>query len=121
MTGDGPFTPTPLTEPTISDLKKERIMSVVDANGGDLNRASVVLGISASSLRRRIEGWKAQNATQDTTTGQNPTRKFYDKIKNPWSVRSFDTDSKEVCIEIRNPSATVLLAYTAPSYKTSAY
>ena len=119
MMGDAPFRPAPMTDPPKSEEEKERILSVVEENGGNINRASVVLGISAASLRRRIEAWGSSPAPARAQESTSPTRRFFEGTRNPWSVRSFDPSSREVCIEIRNPYATTNFAYTVPSYKIS--
>jgi len=105
MMGDPPFRPAPMTMPALSEEEKDRITSVVEANGGNINKASVVLGIAASSLRRRIALWSAPRPAREEES-PNPTRRFFEKTKSPWSVRSFDSKSGEACVEIRNPSTT---------------
>jgi hypothetical protein len=117
MMGDAPFRPAPMTEPSLSEREKDRILSVVEENGGNLNRASVVLGISASSLRRRIEAWGSSPAPARDQESTSPTRRFFERTRSPWSGRSFDPSSREVCIEIRNPHVTTNFVYTVPSYK----
>lgn len=116
MMGEGPFRPAPMTEPSLSDEKKERILSVLNANAGDFNRASVVLGISVPSLKRRIALWTESPQEQEQES-PSPTRRFFEGTKSPWSVRSFDPRSREVCIEIRNPSTTTNFGYTVPDYR----
>jgi transposase-like protein len=117
MMGDAPFRPAPMTEPSFSEREKDRILSVVEENGGSVNKASVVLGISASSLRRRVEAWGSNPPTAREQESTNPTRRFFEGARSPWSVRSFDPLSREACIEIRNPYATTNFSYTVPSYK----
>jgi transposase-like protein len=117
--GDAPFRPAPMTEPSLSEREKDRILSVVEENGGDLNRVSVILGISASSLKRRIEAWESSPAPSRDQESTSPTRRFFERTKSPWSVRSFDPSSREVCVEIKNPYATTNFSYTIPSYKIS--
>lgn len=116
MMGDGPFRPAPMTEVTLADDRKERILSVIDTNGGNLNRASVVLGISVSSLKRRVAAWSEPKTTRNEES-TSPTRRFFERTKSPWSVRSFDPRSREVCIEIRNPYTTTKFGYKVPSYR----
>ena len=116
MMGDGPFRPPPMNEPPLSEQQRDRILSAIHDNRGNLNRASVVLGIAASSLRRRIALWEAPNAPREEESS-NPTRRFFERIKSPWSVRSFDPRSREVCIEIKNPTTTTNFGYKAPSYR----
>lgn len=117
MMGYGPFTPAPLNEPPISEEKKERILAVIEENGGSINRAAVVLGISASSIRRRIAQWSTQETSAQTVGSVSPTRRFYEKISHPWGVKSFDPEKREACVEIRTPSSVNHLSFTVPSWK----
>lgn len=116
MMGDAPFRPAPMTEVTLAEDRKEIILSVIDANGGNLNRASIVLGIAVSSLRRRVAAWsEPKNNPEEQSTS--PTRRFFEGTKSPWIVRAFDPRSREVCIEIGNPSTTTNFGYTVPDYR----
>lgn len=115
MMGYRPFTPSPLNEPSISEEKKERILAVIEENGGNINRASVVLGISASSLRRRVAQWAAQESPNTTPESVSPTRRFYEKIANPWRVKSFDPEKREACVEITTRSSVNNLSFTVPT------
>lgn len=113
MMGDAPFRPSPMTEAPMAEEKKERILSVIDSNGGNLNRASIVLGIAASSLRRRLAAWSEPKTTREEQS-TSPTRRFFERTKSPWSIRSFDPRSREVCIEVRNPVATTNFGFRVP-------
>lgn len=115
MTGGGPFKPTPLAETPIAEDRKQKILEVIQENGGNLNRASVVLGISASSLRRRLAQWSSPPAIDNARP--RTTRAFYEGIQSPWSVQSFDSEKREVCIEIRTPSSTNILSFGVPSWR----
>ena len=114
MMGDAPFKKPPMNDPPLSEQEKARIMAVVEDNGGNINRASVVLGITASSIRRRIESWNAPQNAPQREESTSPTRRFFERAKSPWSISSFDHRSREVCIEIRNPSTTTKFSYFAP-------
>lgn len=115
MTGEREFVPPPLTEPPLAEEKKQKILEVIEENGGNLNRASVALGISASSLRRRLAQWS--EPAQAPTTRPRTTRAFYESIMGPWGVKSFDAERREVCVEIRTRASTNTLSYTIPSWK----
>lgn len=117
MMGEGTFVPPPLTETPLAEDRKQKILDVLGENGGNVNRASVVLGISASSLRRRLAQWS--NAEGQTTPTARPktTRGFYESIRNPWGVKSFDFEKREACVEIETPSSVSHLSFTVPSWK----
>lgn len=110
--GYPPFAPKTHARATLTDMKRDRIMDVLKSNGGDFNRASVVLGISAASLRRQLENSNPARSVEDQSLS--PTRAFFEKITSPWSVTSLDYDSGEVCMRIDNPSSSVHLSYTLP-------
>lgn len=102
---------------TITQAKKDMILKVIADNGGSLNRASVVLGISTASLRRWTKDW-VKPPSEDQTI-MNPTRRFYSNIPNPWSVASFDPSTGEVCVDIKTPSCTTHLQYTLATMRMS--
>jgi hypothetical protein len=102
-----------MTTPALSEEKKDRIESVIEANGGNLNKSSVVLGITASSLRRNMALWNGSRPSREEES-PNPTRRFFERTKSPWRVLSFDSKSGEVCIEIKNPSITTNFSFEVP-------
>lgn len=55
---------------TLAEVEKSHILSVLDANGGDRRRALEVLGISRSTLRRKlIEYGRAEESEDDELGG----------------------------------------------------
>ena len=51
----------------------------------------------------------------DEQYSQNKTRAYFEKLNiNSWSIRSFDPNSKQVCIEIKNKSGLVNLSIKLP-------
>lgn len=114
--GEGTFVPTPPVEMPLAEDRKQKILETIKANGGNINRASVVLGIAASSLRRRLDQWSSEGKPRPPSRPKT-TRSFYEGIKSPWRVHSFDVDKREVCVEISTPSSVNHLSFTAPSWK----
>lgn len=106
---------------TLSQEKRRRVLQVIEQSEGDFNRAAVLLGIKASSLKRWVKEWAKDSATTTDDRLTNPTRRFYEKIPSPWSVRAFDPATGEVCVEIRTPSTTNTLHYTIPIQRSSEY
>jgi len=104
--------------PTPSEQKKKIILAVLADNEGNFNRASAILGISSTSLQRWVREWSAAKTNPNPQSATNPTRNFYEKITNKWSITAFDPSSREVCIEIETPSSTTRLSYTIPNRKT---
>jgi hypothetical protein len=117
MVGDAPFSPSSAAVPAISEVKKQRVLEVIADNGGKIGRAAVVLGVSASSLKRWVTAWNEPNTVSSRQSSTNPTRRFYESIRNPWSIISFDPKKREVCLEIRTPACTTNLSHTIPSWK----
>ena len=121
MMGYKKFSQQPLQELTLSEEKKERVMRVLEDNGGNYNKASVVLGVSISSLKRWTKSWGDPIASNNEETSPNPTRGFYEKIERPWRIRSFNPSNREVCIDIQTYSGVNHLSYTVPTQKTAYY
>jgi transposase-like protein len=104
---------------TLSEEKRDRVLKVVADSGGNLNRAAVILGIKASSLKRWIKEWASPGTPSADGASSSPTRNFYERIASPWSITAFDPSTREVCIEIKTPSATNRLQYTIPNQRAS--
>lgn len=43
------------------------------------------------------------------------TRKFFEKIKYPWEITSFDPESRQVCVEINDPKGIKHISITLPN------
>lgn len=116
--GYPPFIQKTHAQATLTDMKRDRIIEVLKFNGGDFNRASVVLGISVASLRRQLENSNSAEVAENQSL--NSTRAFFEKITSPWSVTSLDYDSGEACMRIDNPSSSVHLSHILPIRRGSA-
>jgi len=117
MVGPSPFSSSNSAVPTISEEKKQKVLEVIANNGGKIGRAAVVLGVSASSLKRWAAAGNESATVSSSTSSANPTRRFYESIRSPWSIVSFDPQKREVCLEIRSPACTTNLGYTVPSWR----
>lgn len=118
IAGDADLPPKVSAMPTMSEEKKQKVLEVLANNGGKVGRASVVLGVSVSSIKRWVAAWVEEQRPVIRPPYTSPTRRFYESVRNPWSVTSFDPEKREVCLEIKNPSCTVNLGYTIPSWKS---
>ena len=121
MMGYSKFTQSAFNDPTQTDKKMDAITRVLSENGGDYNKTAVVLGIKASSLKRWVKSWDQTSPSNNESESPSPTRRFYEKIQNPWSIKSFDPIKREVCIDIKARSGTNHLSYTIPEQKTADY
>lgn len=119
MMGDRPFVQAAPTDLPISEQKKARILEVLGENQGNVNRTSVALGISAASLTRMLASWSQTPAKTTSPTSNSTTRRFYESLKAPWSVKSFDPATREACIEIRAKGGVVNLSFTTPALRTT--
>lgn len=115
------FSQKPFVEPTLSDEKMDFVMKVLSDNGGDYGKASIILGTPASRLKRWVKAWNQPSPNNSESGSPNLTRGFYEKIQNPWSIRSFDPVKREVCIDIETNVGTNHLSYTIANQKTSEY
>jgi hypothetical protein len=121
MMGDKASNATFLYGQSLAEEKKDKILKVIEENGGKLNRAAVILGIRASSLQRWVKQWASETPKIPQDSPTTSTRSFYEGIRNPWSITSFDTATRDVCIEIKTPSSTNLLSFTIPNMKPADY
>lgn len=104
-----------LYETSITELEKQKTLELLEENNGNINKTASILGISASSLKRKISAWHTP-IVEPNKESTNPTRNFYEKIPNPWGITSFDIDKKEVCIAIKTPHGINNLAHKVTGY-----
>jgi hypothetical protein len=121
MMGYSKFVQATFSDPTLTDQKMDAVMKALSQNGGDYNKTSVVLGVKASSLKRWVQSWSQTSTPNSESTSPNRTRGFYEKIKNPWSITSFDPTKREVCIDIDARVGTNHLSYTIPEQRPADY
>lgn len=91
-----------------SDMNLARIKSTLDSFGGDLNRASAELGISKSSIKRRLSASSSGDVAYDEIGPSSSTRRYLERNMGRWKVLNLDAGTQEACLEtVGGPSKVV--------------
>lgn len=101
------------TPKTIVVAREEERFEVLDKalkeNNGDFQKAARSLEITSSVFKRRYNMLYSRvnsNAINEETASPTPERRFFENLSNPWSIKSFDPETREVCIDV-NAGATI--------------
>ena len=97
----------------------ENLQRALDENDSNIMLAAASLGISPSVFRKRYNALSAvvNSATIKEPASPTPERRFFENITNPWSITSFDTKTREVCVDIESKSTTTHFSSKVPDYR----
>lgn len=97
----------------------EGLQKALDDNDSNIMLAAASLGISPSVFRKRYNALSAvvNSATIKEPASPTPERRFFENITNPWSITSFDTKTREVCVDIDSKSTTTHFSSKVPDYR----
>lgn len=96
----------------VSDFEanKASAIALVDEYGIDV--AASKLGVTKSSLKRKISSNEARPSAYNENFPSNLTRKYLEKNFESWRVSNFNGRTGEACIDMVSESATVKLSVT---------
>ncbi|NBT58147.1 hypothetical protein EBT16_05120 [bacterium] len=95
-----------------AELEAARVAKVLEEQGGDQRKAAAALGITIQTLKRKLSPPEPSKTPYDEEGSPNLTRRYFEKLKSPWKITSFNTSNGEVCAEITSPSAVVHVSAT---------
>lgn len=102
------------------EFEKQKFYEILNKNNGNLELTARYFKISVSTLRNKLDQWQSQeqlSVGNYEKNSPNISRKFFENISNPWSIVSFSSHSKDVCVEIKNPSGNSLVYQKLPNLK----
>lgn len=94
-----------------SEVLMDQITSVLEESGGNLNVAASRLGLTKSSLLRKMIGNEEGVPGYDETGPSGSTRRYLEKNFGSWNVSGFDPDKREACLRTKS---SVTLSVTIP-------
>ena len=112
LMGTSPYSPPPLVDVTLDELNQKTVQTALDEAGGNQQIAARNLGITLSSLRRKIRQWSVE--PQSPSVYVNPSRKFFENLPSPWKITSFEPRTREVCVDIIAAPQTNHVSATIP-------
>lgn len=104
---------------SLDEMEKIKIQDELALNNGNLKLTAAKLRMSLSTLRRKLERWANQvnTAASDELQSPSPSRRYFENLKSPWEIVSFNPSTREVCINIRSRSGDRTLSVIIPNYK----
>ena len=103
---------------SFSEEQKARVLEVLKQNSGDLRRAAIILGMSVSTLKRKLDRWKTYfEPINEEPASPTPSRRYFENLSVPWGIRNFDAQKREVCVELNAPAGKVVLSVQIPNQK----
>lgn len=97
-----------------SDMSRDAALAAIDSADGNLDVASSSLGITKSSLKRKIQPPAEAPVSYDETRSVSVSRKYLEDNFSSWTVRDFDAKTSRACLEMTSPSGTVTLSVDVP-------
>lgn len=104
---------------SLDEIEKINIKDELNSNNGNLKITAAKLGMSISTLKRKLNKWENQinTAASDELQSPSPSRRYFENLKSPWQIVSFNLNTREVCVEIQSPSGIVNVSVFIPNYK----
>lgn len=119
MIGAKKYTPPNTTILSLDAQRLDVLQKALEDNGSNLMLAAASLGISPSVFRKRYNmlSTVVNSTTIKEPASPTPERRFFENIRNPWSITSFNTKTREVCVDVRSKSTTTHFSSTVPNYR----
>lgn len=87
---------------SLKNKQIEEIKRLLQENNGDKKVTASMLGITVSSLNRKLNYSDVEVINDDEVGSPNLSRRYFENLKIDWKISSFDSQTKQVCIEL-NP------------------
>lgn len=101
------------------DMIRDEALEAVDQAEGNLDVASSRLGITKSSLKRKMLQPAGMPVSYDETRPVSVSRKYLEDNFQSWTVRDFDAKTRRACLEMTSPSGIVTLSVDVPPQFTT--
>jgi hypothetical protein len=97
-----------------ASMSREEAMAALEDADGNLNVASANLGITKSSLKRKISSPTESPVAYNEANPNSLSRKYLEDNFGSWKVQDFNAKTRQACLKMTNPSCTVTLSVTIP-------
>lgn len=94
----------------------KKIKKLLLDNEGNKQKTAAMLGISVSSLKRKLNNYEntVEIINDDQIQSPNLSRRYFENLKEDWEIVSFNYQTREVCVDINSKSGTVKLSVIVP-------
>lgn len=100
-----------------AEVQAAKILTTIEEQGGDIRKASAILGITIQSLKRKLNPAQSAAVPYDESGSTNLTRRYFENLKSDWEIVSFNTFNGEVCVDARSKSTVTRLSATIKALK----
>lgn len=106
---------------SFDEVQKQSVLDILNQNNGNVKLTAKHFNWPISTLKIKLNKWSIQNQTinEDEVASPDVSRRFFENIKNPWDIISFNTKSRNACVEIKTKSGNYLLSQTIPNLKSN--
>lgn len=114
------YTETDQSLVSLAEQRLDEIRTVLAENDQDTSAAARILKTTPSSLRSKINALSSvvsSSFMKNEATSPSPARRYFEKLRTPWSINSYDPSKLEVCIDIKSPVGSVRLSVSIPEVK----
>lgn len=104
---------------TLKNQEITKIKKLLEENNGNKQKTAALLGISISSLKRKLDQSSViiENINDDQLASPNSSRRYFENLKTDWQITSFNSQNKEVCIDLNNRSTTVRVSVNVSNFE----
>ena len=101
---------------SIKNKEIEKIKKLLADNNNNKQITAAMLGISVSSLKRKLNNFEntIEVINDDQIKSPTPQRRYFENLKTDWEITNFDYQTREVCININAKAGTVKLSVVVP-------
>jgi hypothetical protein len=101
---------------SIRNQEINKIKKILEENNGNKQKTAAMLGISVSSLKRKLNNYEniVEIINEDQIQSPTPSRRYFENLKTDWEITSFDYQTREVCININAKPGIVRLSVVVP-------
>lgn len=93
-----------------SSMEAARVMKEIENQGGDQRKTAAILGMTLRSLRSKLSPPSPNPALFDEQGSPNLTRRYFESLTSPWSIKNFNPSNGEVCIDMSSKSGIAHLS-----------
>lgn len=101
---------------SLKNQEINKIKKLLSDNDGNKQKTAAMLGISVSSLKRKLNNFEntVETISEDQIQSPTPSRRYFENLKEDWEITSFNYQTREVCVDVKGRSGTVKLSIIAP-------
>jgi len=104
---------------TYKNQEIARIKKLLADNNGNKQKTAAMLGISIASLKRKLNTTDStvEFISDDQLASPNASRRYFENLKTDWQIVSFNSKTREVCVDLNSKYNPVRASVIVSSLK----